>query len=75
MDISAYIQCEWDKCRLFSQPCMCVIYSIASRNDGSPSDNPACGVGIHLCTAVPLQLHSSAAAMCHQEEKENGGNL
>lgn len=42
---------------------------------GNAGVDPTCGVIVCLHPAVPAQLGVAAAAVCHQEEEKDGGNI
>lgn len=56
-----------DLCVCVSSPAVC--------NHGDAGGNPTYSVSVCVHRAVPAQLGSAAAAVCHQEEKKDGGNV
>lgn len=55
--------------------CVCVIPSAAVCHHSDADINLTYSVSVGQHRAVPAQLGSAAAAVRHQEEKEDGGNI
>ena len=56
-------------------PELCALPSPALHHYGDAGVDAPCGVGVRLRRALPAQLDTAAAAVCHQEEAEDGGNI
>lgn len=54
---------------------VCVVPSPGVYQHGDGGVNTAVSVSARLHRVVPAQLDSAAAAVCHQEEKKDGGNV
>lgn len=56
-------------------PDLCATPSPAGCHHGDAGVDPTYSVSVCVHRAVPAQLGSAAAAVCHQEEKEAGGKI